>query len=145
MFETLLFNDVDMKYLYDIKFFNDKIDVLRKYVELKYLVFKANKKLLDSVNCITIDEEILALEKIVKDNNIKLNEKKHHLNLTPQLGAVQINKNQFISEEDIKKVDYNYYLDRPSEEIREKMKDSNIPIELRRILTEILLSRIRKK
>ena len=145
LFETLLFNDVDMKYLYDIKFFNDKIDALRKYVELKYLVFKENKKLLDSINCETIDEEILALEKIVKDNNIKLNEKKHHLNLTPQLGAVQINKNQFISEEDIKKVDYNYYLDRPSEEIREKMKDSNIPIELRRILTEILLSRIRKK
>ena len=145
LLEILLYNNINMKNLYDNSFFNERINILRKYVELKYLVFENNKDLLNSVEGVTIDEEITALEKIIKDNNILPNEKEDHPSLTPQQETPQVNKKKLISEEDNIKYDYNYYADRPSEEIKEKMKESNISPELRRMLVKILLSRIRKK
>ena len=51
LFEILLFSDVNMSFLYDKQLFNKYINVLRKYVELKYIVFRENKELLNCINC----------------------------------------------------------------------------------------------
>ena len=145
LLEILLFNDVNMSYLYDKVLFNKNIDVLRKYVELKYIIFRENKELLNCINYKTIDDEILALEKIIKDNKIVLIEKDEESNL-PLILVPQIHKKNLkaIYDENIE-IDYNYYIDKPSEVIQKKMEEKDISPDLRRMLMKILLNRVRKK
>ena len=101
--------------------------------------------ILNCINCKTINDEIMALEKIIKDNKIVLIEKNEEPNL-PLTLVPQIHKKHLktIGDESIQ-IDYNYYVDKPSEEIRKKMEEKDISPELRRILMKILLNRIRKK
>ena len=145
LLDILLFYDVNMSFLYNKELFNKNIDILRRYIELKYLVFKEKKILLNSIKSQTIDEEILTLEKIVNDNKIVVSiEKDNEPNLPPKL--LQKNNKKFLKEKEKSiQVDYNYYAHKSSEEIRKKMGEKNISPELRRMLMHLLLSRIRKK
>lgn len=146
LLEILLFNNIDMKFLHDSSLFNEKICVLRKYVELKYLVFKEDRELFKSFDYKTIEEEINALEKIIEDKKIlSIKGEENVPNLSPKLVPAQIPKTKMISMVENLEMDYNYYNEKSSEEIREKMQEKDISPELREMLMKLLLSRIRKK
>lgn len=145
LLEVLLFNNIDMKFLHDSSLFNENICVLRKYVELKYLVFKENRELFKSFDCKTIEEEINALEKIIEDKKIVSIGQENKPNLSPKLVPAKSPKKQVVSIGENLEMDYNYYIEKSSEEIREKMKDKNISPALREMLMKLLLGRIRKK
>ena len=73
LIEKMILGKVNLNFLYNKRLWKEDINVLKKYVELKYLVYHENKEFLkDMINFKDITEEISYLENIIKSNNIQL-------------------------------------------------------------------------
>ena len=145
--EIMLANKVNLNFIFDNDLWNEKIEIMRNYIKLKYMIYKHDKNLLDIKKYNNINEEIIYLQKIVdekhitieilnEDKNEKENEEKKILQRKRKdLYSFDINKQKKI--EKFEKLSNN--------EIKIKMNSDDTPPEIRRILFNILLKRIRKK
>ena len=71
LIEKMILGKVNLNLLYDQKLWKEEIDILKKYIELKFLIFHENKELLkDMIFYKDIKEEISSLENIIKSNTI---------------------------------------------------------------------------
>lgn len=145
LFENMILNNVDLNHLFNIEYFHQKIDTLRKYIRLKYIVYIQNKELAEKLKDETIEKEIKNIENYIEKNKISF-KKEETSNYNSQKKSPQAYKKMIIfSKENNLKFDYYYYINQSSEDIRNKMEDKNTPPELRGMLRKILLNRIRKK
>lgn len=113
---------------------------MRKYIKLKYIIYRYDKKLLDAKKFKNIYEEIQALEVIIKEKNIFIDTPQNIITQSKEEGIVKNKKIELTK----KKKEYKKYENLSYEEMRAKMVDSNTPKELRNILTKIILNSFRK-
>ena len=136
---------VNLNLILDNKLWNEKIEDMRKYLKLKYIIFKFNKNLFHIKKYKNIYEEISDLENIIFDKNIKLNsiekiEEESKEEILMQRKRSEINSSDYWKQKEIKK-----YEKLSFDEIKEKMDNKETSPELRKILFNILLKRIRRK
>ena len=79
MIEIMISNNINLNFILNVNMWNKNIDIMRKYVKLKYIIYKNNKDLLDKEKYNGIDDEIGNLEKIIEENKFSL-EKKDWIN-----------------------------------------------------------------
>ena len=136
---------VNLNLILDNKLWNENIEDMRKYLKLKYIIFKFNKNLFHIKKYKNIYEEISDLENIIIDKNIKLNsiekiEEESKEEILTQRKRTEINSSDYWKQKEIKK-----YEKLSFDEIKEKMDNKETSPELRKILFNILLKRIRRK
>ena len=137
LIEKMIEDNVNLNFILNNELWNEKIETMRKYIKLKYIIFRYNKDLLDNKEYKNIDEEISDLEKIIKEKNIKLDivQEKLILNKRKDLNSF----------DNIKKYIIEKYEKMSFDEIKKLMDTEQIPHEIRLIFLEILLKKIRKK
>lgn len=93
LIDELIFEDINLNFILDNDLWNKNIDILRKYIKLKYIVFCHNKSLLDKSEFNNINEEIIYLEKIIMQEKIELNVS-YDINLKEQIKDGTIHKSK---------------------------------------------------
>ena len=58
LIEEMLINKVNLNFIFDRNLWNKDIEILKNYIEIKYLVFNINKNILDQKKFKDINEEI---------------------------------------------------------------------------------------
>ena len=145
LIEKMVMGRVNLNLILDNKLWNEKIEDMRKYLKLNYIIFKFNKNLFHIKKYKNIYEEISDLENIIIDKNIKLNsiekiEEESKEEILTQRKRTEINSSDYWKQKEIKK-----YEKLSFDEIKEKMDNKETSPELRKILFNILLKRIRRK
>ena len=138
LIEKMIIGQVNLNLILDNKLLNGKIEVIRRYLKLKYIIFKFDRNSLPIKEYDNIYEEIVALEKIIKEKNIKLNIIKQ--NEEENRKRIEINLSDYRIQKDIERFEKLSY-----DEMREKMNSDETPPELRKILFKVLMKRIRRK
>ena len=138
LIEEMIIGQVNLNLILDNKLLNGKIEVIRRYLKLKYIIFKFDRNSLPIKEYDNIYEEIVDLEKILKEKNIKLNSIKQ--NEEENRKRTEINLSDYRIQKDIERFEKLSY-----DEIREKMNSDETPPELRKILFKVLMKRIRRK
>ena len=145
LIEKMIEGNVNLNFILNNELWNEKIETMRKYIKLKYIIFKHNKDLLDNKKYKNINEEISDLEKIIKEKNIKLDiiQESQVVNKKEKL---ILNKRKDLNYSDNrKKYIMEKYEKMSFDEIKKLMDSEQIPQELRLIFREILLKKIRRK
>ena len=142
LFEIMLFDNIDMGFLFNTSYFHDKIDTLRKYVEYKYLVYEENKELLENIKYQNIEEELSSLKKIIQEKKkVSSNEKKNEEISSPKIKPFQNPKKKLLATQEYDDIDYNYYIEKSNEEIKKKLQDNKVSPQLKKILRQIMFER----
>ena len=68
----MIIGQVNLNLILENKLWNENIEIMRKYLKLKYIIFKFDKNLFPIKKYDNINEEIIALETIIKEKDIKL-------------------------------------------------------------------------
>ena len=141
----MIIGQVNLNLILDNKLWNEDIEVMRKYLKLKYIIFKFDRNLFPIKQYDNINEEIEALETIIKEKNIKLNiieqnEEENKEEKLIQRKRTEITSSDYTIQKEIEKYEKLSY-----DEIREKMNSNETSPELRKILFKILMKRIRRK
>ena len=144
LIENMIENEVNLNFILNNDLWNNKIEVMRNYIKLKYIIFNYNKTLFKN-NYSNIHEEIEALEKIIKENNIKFDTVKESQKKMEEIKLIKSKRKVLFNTDINKQKVYKKYEKLSSKEIREKMNEKEIQPELRDILFHILLDRVRKK
>ena len=63
LIEMMIEDNVNLNFILNNELWNEKIEIMRKYIKLKYIIFRHNKNLLDTIKYKDINEEITDLEK----------------------------------------------------------------------------------
>lgn len=142
LIEYMILEGINLNFIFDVNLWNEKIEIMRKYIKLKYIIYQYDKKLLDAEKFKNIYEEIQALEVIIKEKNISIDTPQNIITQSKE-GIVK-NKKIELSSLIKKKKEYKKYENLSYEEMREKIVDSNTPKELRNILIKIILNSFRK-
>ena len=134
-----------------------KINLLRKYIILKYLIFHEKKELLENLegfNNVIIEEEIKNLEKIILDNKIefKYTSKRRERSSDKFEGIKTIKRKKKMilerSEENeseyAEKRDYDFYWKKSYEELKLLAEDKNTPFYLVSFLHRMIRKKLRK-
>ena len=154
--EIMMENNVDLHFLFNNDLWNEKIGTLREYIYMKYLVFSHCPESLNNTKFKTLDEEIVYLKET--KNKIKIDIHKIVESMNKQIKSSNSN-NITVDNAILKKVNsilsssnknlvneyYKNYEKLSSEILQENLKDSNISNEAKKIIREILFSRIIKK
>ena len=72
LIDELLLENINLNFILDNDLWNKKIDKLRKYIKIKYMVFCHDKNLLDKRAFNNINDEIIYLENIIIQEKIQL-------------------------------------------------------------------------
>ena len=151
MIDKLLMNDINLNFIFDVNMWNKKIEIMRNYIKLKYIIFNYNKELLDNKKYKNIDDEICELKEIINKNKISKEDLKE-INNSKNSNKKEINeKNNKTKKSELSKIqgiiniNYEKYKNLPYNELREMTFSSKTPEDLKKVLYEILLSRIMKK
>ena len=126
LIEKMIIGNINLNFILDINLWNEKIEVLRKYIELKYIVFSYDKNLISNKKYKDIYDEIKDLEKIIAINNIKLNI------IDPDINELIKDANKVMKE-------FNRYRKLSFEELKGKLNSEETHPELRKIIRQILL------
>ena len=118
---------------------------MRKYIKLKYIIFRHNKDLLDKIKYNNINEEISDLEKIIKEKNIKLDIVKESQIVNKKDKLISSNRKDLNSPDKKKQYIIAKYEKMSFYEIKKIMDTEEIPHDIRLIFLEILLNKIRRK
>ena len=151
MIDKLLMNNINLNFIFDVNMWNKKIEIMRNYIKLKYIIFNYNKELLDNKKYKNIDDEICELKEIINKNKINKEDLKE-VNNPKNSNKKEINeKNNKTKKSELSKIqgiiniNYEKYKNLPYNELREMTFSSKTPENLKKVLYEILLSRIMKK
>ena len=145
LIEEMIIGQVNLNLILDNKLWNEDIEVMRKYLKLKYIIFKFDRNLFPIKQYDNINEEIEALETIIKEKDIKLNiieqnEEENKEEKLIQRKRTEITSSDYTIQKEMEKYEKLSY-----DEIREKMNSNETSPELRKILFKILMKRIRRK
>ena len=145
LIEEMLIREINLKFLLDNILWNEDIEIMRNYIKLKYIIFKYDKNCLNKVKYNDINEEIEDLKKIIKEKDIKLDiiqQNQNEIKEAKPLARKRTDLNSFdyLRDKEIEKYEKFSY-----DEIKQKMDNDETPPELRRILFNILLKRIKRK
>ena len=137
----MLLNNIKLNFILDIDMWNKEIDVMRKYIKLKYIIFIYDKNLLDKKIFNDIYDEINMLENIIKEKDVDLNKIKKISDIN-YFG----NKEDELSENNEKKIeiDYEKYKNYSSEELLEIAFKQETPRSVKDFIYKIIFSRIIK-
>ena len=139
--EKMLLNNIKLNFILDIDMWNKEIDVMRKYIKLKYIIFIYDKNLLDKKIFNDIYDEINMLENIIKEKDVDLNKIK-------KISDINYfeNKEDELSENNEKKIeiDYEKYKNYSSEELLEIAFKQETPRSVKDFIYKIIFSRIIK-
>ena len=146
----MIIEKINLNFILDYSLWDDKIDKMRKYIKLKYIVFCYNKDLLTKEKHKNIDDEITYLEKIIKDNNFNIDkkeiiikQKEKNENIEKKIEKSKKEELSYSNDDFIE--DYKHYESLSSEELRKLIHVEKIPEDLRKIIFSILLDRIKRK
>lgn len=150
LIEKMILGKVNLNFLYNKRLWKEEINVLRKYIELKYLINHENKNFLkDMINFKDITEEISYLENVIKLNNIQfsfLGKKSaspvFYEGLKTKRKKIMDTKESENYEEEI---DYEYYSKRSITELKKILFGEKLPCDAFAKLFMIYLKRIRKQ
>ena len=67
----MLINEVNLNFIANVELWNEKVETLRKYIELKYTVFINARNILDCKSFKDINEEIDYLEQVIKEKKFE--------------------------------------------------------------------------
>lgn len=140
----MLLENINLNFIFDINLWHTKIEIMRNYIRLKYIVFKYNKNLLNTKKYSNIDEELKDLDAIIKEKDIKINIMKEIPNQNNEIN-IEERKRKELSDSEIKQKEFERYENLSSSEIKKKMNDEETPYELKQILFKILLNRVIRK
>jgi hypothetical protein len=145
LIEEMIIGQVNLNLILDNKLWNEDIEIMRKYLKFKYITFKFDRNLFPVKKYDNIYEEIVALERIIKEIDIKLNiieqnEEENKEEKLIQRKRTEITSSDYTIQKEIEKYEKLSY-----DEIREKMNSNETSPELRKILFKILMKRIRRK
>ena len=155
LINKMIRKQINLNLLYDNSLWGIKLNILRKYIELKYLIFHEKKELIDDdVVFGGVEEEIDNFEKIIINNKIefKYTSKKRERDYNEFVGINTIKKKKKklskISEESEseyeEEIDYEYYWKRPYNELKLLAEDKNTPFKVVAFLHRILRKKLRK-
>lgn len=68
----MLINEVNLNFIANVELWNEKVETLRKYIELKYTVFINARNILDCKSFKDINEEIDYLEQVIKEKKFEI-------------------------------------------------------------------------
>ena len=152
LIEKMILGKVNLNFLYNKRLWKEEIDILRKYIELKYLIYHEKKEFLkETINFKDITEEISYLEKLIISNNIQFTflGKKESSPFSYE-GLITRKKRKYLM--DVKKsenyeeeIDYEYYSKKPIEELKKILKDENLPYDVYIKLYKIYSKKFRKQ
>ena len=72
LIEIMLIYEVNLNFVANVELWNERVETLRKYIELKYTVFINNRELLDIEAFDDINKEIDYLERIIKEKKYEI-------------------------------------------------------------------------
>ena len=151
LMEKMILGKVNLNLLYDKKLWKEEIDILKKYIELKFLIFHENKELLKEIIFYKdIKEEISSLENIIKSNNIEFKFLGKKLTNPVIYKRLKKKKKKYLnnekeSENYEEEIDYEYYRKRPIEELKEILNDKELPCDVYANLYKIYSKKLRKQ
>ena len=145
LIDKLLLDDININFIFDINLWNLKIEIMRHYIRLKYIIFKYNKSFLNTRNYTNIYEEITDLEKIIKEKDIKISIQKEILNKNNEINIIERKNKELFDSDIIKNKELERFESLSSSEIKKKIDDEKTPKELREILFRILIDRVTRK
>ena len=134
LIEIMIEDNVNLNFILNNELWNEKIEIMRKYIKLKYIIFMHNKDLLDIIKYKNINEEITDLEKIIKEKNIKLDGK-----------LLSSKRRDLYTFDYTKKYIIEKYEKMSFDEVKKIMDTEEFPHEIRSIFHQILLKKIRRK
>ena len=67
LIEVILIYEVNLNFVLNVELWNERVETLRKYIELKYTVFINDRAILDCKSLKDINEEIDYLEQVIKE------------------------------------------------------------------------------
>ena len=138
-------DNVNLNLIFNNELWNEKIEIMRKYIKLKYIIFRHNKDLLDKIKYNNINEEISDLEKIIKEKNIKLDIVQESQIVNKKDKLISSNRKDLNSLDKKKQYIIAKYEKMSFYEIKKIMDKEEIPHDIRLIFLEILLNKIRRK
>ena len=138
-------NNVNLNFILNNELWNEKIEIMRKYIKLKYIIFRYNKDLLDIKEYKNINEEITDLEKIIKEKNIKLDIEQESQIVTKKEKLISSQRKDLNAYDKQKQYIMEKYEKMSFDEIKKIMDTEKLPHETRMIFHEILLKKIRRK
>ena len=147
--EIMILNNINLNFIFDMEMWNKKIDIMRNYIRLKYIIFTYDKTLLDKKKYSKINDEIEMLQNVI-------NEKKIDLNKITKLNDLKIdgkneklityqNKDELLEFHSLPKSEYEKYKNYSFEELQKIAFSKETKEELREVLYDIIFSRIIKK
>ena len=147
--DILLLNNIKLNFILDIDMWNKKIDIMRKYVKLKYIIYSYDKNLLDKKIFNDIYDEIKMLENIIKEKCIdldkikKINDRNY---VEKKEEDVIIAEKHELNENSEKKDEINYeeYKNYSSDELLDIALKEETPSDVKEIIYKIIFSRIIK-
>ena len=71
LIEIMLIYEVNLHFVANVELWNERVETLRKYIELKYTVFINDQKILDCKPFKDINEEIEYLEQVIKEKKFE--------------------------------------------------------------------------
>ena len=145
LIEIMIENNVNLNFILNNELWNEKIEIMRKYIKLKYIIFRYNKDLLDIKEYKNINEEITDLEKIIKEKNIKLDIEQESQIVTKKEKLISSKRKDLNAYDKQKQYIMEKYEKMSFDEIKKIMDTEKLPHETRMIFHEILLKKIRRK
>ena len=145
LIEMMIEDNVNLNFILNNELWNEKIEIMRKYIKLKYIIFRHNKNLLDTIKYKDINEEITDLEKKIKEKNIKLDIVKESQNAKEKEKIISSKRRGLHTSDNIKQYEIEKYEKMSFDEIKKIMDEEQVPQDLRKILRVILLKKIRRK
>ena len=151
LIEKMIMGKVNLNLLYDKKLWKEEIDILKKYIELKFLIFHENKDLLkDMAFYKNIKEEISYLENIIKSNNIEFKFLGKKMPNPIIYRRLKIKRKKILidakeSENYEEEIDYEYYRKKPIEELKKILNDEELPFDVYAKLYKIYSKKLRKQ
>ena len=146
LIEEMLINNINLNFIFNANLWNKDIDILKKYIELKYLVFYKDRNLLKNRIFKDINEEMEYLQISIKNNNLQDNE----FSIINKNNEIIYKKSEkkrkdFFSTRINKKIDYHQYDNLTIKDIKKLYMDKNTTYEGKLLCKELLLFRTERK
>ena len=145
----MLSNNINLNFILNVDMWNKKIDIMRKYVKFKYLIFKNNKDLLDKGKYNGIEDEIKELEKIIEENKFSLDKKNLKNNednsVENEEKINQSKKSEFSELSALLKKEYEKLKNLPNEELQNILISKNTSADIKKLVYDIIFGRMIKK
>ena len=145
LIEIMLIYEVNLNFVANVELWNEKVETLRKYIELKYTVFINDRNILDCKSFKDIDEEIDYLAQVIKEKKFQIIIQSENApnqidvdNIIKKRKEVSISKNKNVTK-------WPFSEDLSVKEIFRRYKDKNTADEEKEIYKDFILNRFQRK